>query len=77
MTLWSRIIGLVYNEQEQEIMNELHNTIISYVQECFARFVMGDLSLDRDWDNYLAEFNKMRLADVIRATQSCWDRMNR
>ena len=70
------IVGLIYNEQEQEVMNNLHQTILTYVQESFARFVMGDLSIDRDWDSYLAEFDKMGLADIIKATQSCWDRMN-
>ena len=71
------IIGLVYNEQEQEIMDNYHRTIITYVEESFARFVMGDLSIDRDWDRYVSEFNRMGLADVIRVTQSAWDRMNR
>jgi putative aldouronate transport system substrate-binding protein len=68
--------GLVYNEQEQEIMDSLHSTILSYVRESFARFVTGDLSIDRDWDSYIAEFKKMGLTDVIRVTQSAYDRMN-
>jgi putative aldouronate transport system substrate-binding protein len=71
------IFGIIYNEEEQEIMAELHSTILSYVQESFARFVTGDLSIDRDWDSYVAEFNKMGLADVIRVTQSAYDRMNK
>jgi len=71
------IIGLLYNEQEQMVMDEFHSTIISYVQESFSRFIMGDLSLDRDWDNYIAQFSRMGVADVIRATQSCWDRMSK
>jgi putative aldouronate transport system substrate-binding protein len=71
------ITGLIYNEQEQDVMNEFHATIITYVQESFARFVMGDLNIDRDWNAYVAEFDKMGLANVIRATQSAWDRMNK
>jgi putative aldouronate transport system substrate-binding protein len=71
------VVGLLYTEQEQEVINDLHQTIISYVQESFARFVMGDLSIDRDWDSYVAEFNRMRLADVIRVTQTSWDRMSK
>ena len=71
------ITGLVYNDQEQALMNDLHSTIIDYVHESFARFVMGDLNIDRNWDSYVAEFDKMRLRDVITATQSAWDRMNR
>jgi putative aldouronate transport system substrate-binding protein len=71
------ISGIIYNDAEQSAMNEFHSTILSYVRESFARFAMGDLNIDRDWDNYVAEFNRMGLTDVIRATQSAWDRMNR
>ncbi|MDR1301503.1 MAG: extracellular solute-binding protein [Treponema sp.] len=71
------IVGLIYNEQEQEIMNDLYTTITTYVQESFARFATGDLNIDRDWDSYVAEFDKMSLQDVIKATQSAWDRMNK
>jgi putative aldouronate transport system substrate-binding protein len=71
------VVGLIYNEQEQEVINELHSTILSYVRESFARFATGDLSLDRDWDSYVAEFDKMGLKDVIAVTQSAWDRMNK
>ena len=71
------IVGLIYTEEEQEVINESHQAILTYVNESFARFVMGDLSIDRDWDNYVAEFNRMHLADVIKVTQSCWDRINK
>ena len=66
-----------YNEQEQDVMNEFHSTILSYVRESFARFATGDLNLDRDWDSYIAEFDKMGLKEVIAATQSAYDRMNK
>jgi putative aldouronate transport system substrate-binding protein len=71
------VVGLVYNEQEQELINDLHTTILTYVTESFARFVVGDLSIDRNWDSYVAEFDKMGLQDVIRVTQSAYDRMNK
>jgi putative aldouronate transport system substrate-binding protein len=70
-------ITVIYNEEEQEVMNRFHATILTYVDESFARFVMGDLSIDRDWDGYAAEFSRMGLAEVIRATQSAYDRMNK
>jgi putative aldouronate transport system substrate-binding protein len=71
------IVGLVYSEQEQETIDEFHTVILDYVKESYARFVTGDLSIDRDWDSYVAEFNRMGLADVIKATQGAWDRMNK
>jgi len=71
------VVGLVYTEKEQEVITEFHPTILSYVRESFARFVTGDLNIDRDWDAYLAEFSKMGLTEVIGAAQSAWTRMNR
>jgi putative aldouronate transport system substrate-binding protein len=71
------VAGLVYNEQEQEVMDSLHSTILIYVRESFARFVTGDLNIERDWDAYMAEFSKMGLSEVIRVTQSAYDRMTK
>jgi putative aldouronate transport system substrate-binding protein len=70
------VAGLVYNEQEQEVMDSLHSTIISYVQESFARFVTGDLDIERQWDSYLAEFKKMGLPEVLSAAQAAYERQN-
>jgi putative aldouronate transport system substrate-binding protein len=71
------LVDILYNDQEQEVIDEFHSTILGYVRESYARFVTGDLSIDRDWDSYVAEFNRMGLQDVIRATQSAYDRMNK
>jgi putative aldouronate transport system substrate-binding protein len=71
------IVGLIYNEQEQEIINEYQATILSYVHESYARFVMGDLNLDTQWDSYVAEFDRMGYKEVIAASQSAYDRMNK
>jgi putative aldouronate transport system substrate-binding protein len=71
------IAGLVYNEQELEVINEFHQTILSYVQESFARFVTGDLSVDSDWNTYLTEFEKMNLKGVISAAQAAYDRQKK
>jgi putative aldouronate transport system substrate-binding protein len=71
------VLRFTYNEQEQEIINNLHSTILTYVRESFARFVMGDLNIDTDWNRYLGEFDKMGLKEVIEASQSAYDRMNK
>ena len=57
-------------------MTELQNTIFTYVIESFARFIMGDMSLDTEWDKYVNEFKNMGLEETIAATQSAYDRMN-
>lgn len=70
------VVGIIYNEAEQEVMTELQNTILTYVKESFARFIMGDMSLDTEWDKYVNEFKNMGLEETIAATQSAYDRMN-
>jgi putative aldouronate transport system substrate-binding protein len=71
------VLRFIYNEEEQDIINNLHSTILAYVRESFARFVTGDLNIDTDWNKYLAEFDKMGLKEVIAASQSAYDRMNK
>lgn len=70
------VYGLVFNEQEQEAVTEYRQTINDYVQESFARFATGSLSLDTDWDAYVAEFERMGLTPYMQAVQSAYDRMN-
>jgi putative aldouronate transport system substrate-binding protein len=71
------VSGLIYNEQEQEVIDEYLSTINTYVNESYARFVTGDLSIDRDWDRYVAEFDRMGSKEVLQAAQSAYDRMNK
>jgi len=35
---------------------------------------MGQKSVDRDWDSYVAELNRMGLAKYLEITQSGYDR---
>lgn len=69
--------GLIYNEEESEIINSIYNPAITYVEESWARFILGDLDInsDADWNSYVQELSKMNLDEAIAATQSCLDRM--
>ena len=71
------VSGLVYNEEESEIINSIYKAAVSYVEEAWARFVLGDLDIDSDadWNAYLNELSRMDLDAAIAATQSCLDRM--
>ena len=40
-----------------------------------GRRITGDMDLDNDWDEYLAELNRMGLAEYQAAVQSAYDRM--
>lgn len=69
------IAKLIFNEEEDEIITNVGTPIVSYVEECWARFITGDMDLDNDWDEYLAELNRMGLAEYQAAVQSAYDRM--
>lgn len=69
------INGLVYNEQEQEVVTELQSTIEDYVLQTFSEFITGVRDVDAEWDNYVKEFDKMGLADYMATVNSCYARM--
>jgi len=69
------INGLVFNEQEQEVIVELQATINDYVLQSFSQFITGARDIEAEWDTYVAEFDKMGLDDYMAAVNSCFARM--
>lgn len=69
------VVGLVYNEEETEVVIEYQKTIETYVQQSFAEFVTGVRDIDAEWDKYVAEFDKMGLNEYMDAVNSCYARM--
>ena len=49
-------------------------TVVGYDEETIARFTTGDLDIESDWDDYLAELENMGLAQLIEMTQKVHDR---
>ena len=68
------VIGLIFNEEEQETITEYRSTINEYVQESFVQFVTGAMDIERQWDSYVSEFSRMGLPQYLAATQSASDR---
>ncbi|NLZ88220.1 MAG: extracellular solute-binding protein [Clostridiales bacterium] len=69
------INGLVFNEQEQEVVTELQSTINDYVVQSFSQFITGARDIETEWDAYVAEFDKMGLDAYMDAVNSCFARM--
>ena len=67
--------GLVFNEEEQEVVDELKSTINGYVLQSFSEFIAGVRGIDAEWDAYVAEFDKMGLDAYMDAVNSCYARM--
>jgi putative aldouronate transport system substrate-binding protein len=61
--------------QEARRYSELTNLIVDYVDQSFAGFVTGRLDLNRDWDKYLSDLNRMGLDEWLKLIQTGYDRM--
>ena len=72
----SQVYGMIFTQEEQEIVNEFRASIEEYVVESFALFVTGERDLDTEWKDYVQSFYNMGLDSYMTALQTCWDRMN-
>ena len=87
-TMFSEAIGMVHGKQpgqifsrlkwmedEQMQITEIETTIKSYVLESVTRFLMGELDVEDDWDNYLKDLDSMGLESYMEMAQIAWDRV--
>ncbi|MCL2832288.1 MAG: extracellular solute-binding protein [Treponema sp.] len=70
----NRVDRTLFTPQESDQIMDLRNTINGYVNENLAAFVMGQKSIERDWDSYVAELNRIGLSRYLDLTQSGYDR---
>jgi putative aldouronate transport system substrate-binding protein len=61
-------------EKVAEEYNGIDFSIMEYVKESTARFVVGDLDADKDWDSYLKELDKIGLKKYVDLTQKAYDK---
>ncbi|MBO2944884.1 extracellular solute-binding protein [Paenibacillus sp. F411] len=59
---------------EAEEFAQLGSIINPYVEESIARFILGGLDLEKDWDGYLKELDKMGITRYLEIAQSAYDR---
>lgn len=60
------------NEQTDEIAN-ISKTIDDYRKESSARMIIGDLDIDKKWDEYLKNMESMKLPRLLQIYQSAFD----
>ena len=48
--------------------------ILNYVNECQARFIVGDMDIENDWDTYLAELEKMNYEGLLEMDREAYNR---
>jgi putative aldouronate transport system substrate-binding protein len=57
-----------------EEYNEIKTTIDTYVQEQRARFIVGDLDLESEWETYLRELENIGLSRMLEIMQASYER---
>jgi putative aldouronate transport system substrate-binding protein len=60
------------NDQAME-MAPMQKTINDYVTESIARFVTGDLKIDKDWNAYLKNLDGMNVKRYLEINQAAYD----
>jgi putative aldouronate transport system substrate-binding protein len=64
---------LFFTEQQASELADLTKTINDYVDEMFARFVINDADINKEWENYLKTLEKMNLKKYIEIHQAAYD----
>ena len=66
---------LIFTSDESDAITEIQSNLKTYVEENVAAFLTGAKSLETDWDAYVAELDKIGLADYLEVVQTVYDRM--
>ena len=64
---------MYFDNTNQKRMDLLNTDITKYVDETLVKFVTGSLNIDTEWDNYVAELEKMGLQEIIDIYQDAYD----
>lgn len=70
------ILGIKYTTEEMEQISEIRANLKTYVNESFARFITGDMDIEKDWDKYIANLESIGLAKYLEVSQAALDRTN-
>ncbi|WJH35381.1 ABC transporter substrate-binding protein [Paenibacillus sp. CC-CFT747] len=59
-------------EQSSEVA-DLEKTLLDHMKEMTARFITGDLDLDKNWDSYVKNLDNMNLKRYLEIYQTAYD----
>ncbi|GHT56283.1 hypothetical protein FACS1894109_04750 [Spirochaetia bacterium] len=69
--------SIVYTSAEREQINEIRSNAETYFKECYTRFLLRDMSLENDWNKYLAELKAIGLDTYVRVANTAYARMQK
>ena len=66
----SQVFPPLYLSPEKiEQIAQTKTPLVNYIKEHIAKFIVGDLDLDADWDNYLNDLERMNITEYISIYQ--------
>lgn len=45
----------------------------NYVNECLAKFITGEMDIEKDWDSFIKQCESLELDEILRMTQEAYD----
>lgn len=69
------ITKIKYSSEVQTEATELTNALTEYVKEKMALWITGAADVDAEWEDYLAELEKIGLTRYLELTQEAYDNM--
>jgi len=62
-----------FTKDQSTRMSALKTDIITYIDSTQAKWITGDGSIDKEWDTYLSELNKMGIEEMTKLYQDAYD----
>lgn len=66
--------GNIMTVEENTEYSAIMTDIRTYISESTIKFIIGDLSIDKDWDAFVANVKQMDIDDAIAIAQTAYDR---
>lgn len=68
--------GLVLTNEESSTYSDIMADIKTYVSECSLKFITGQMSLTKDWENYVKNIENMKINDAKMIQETAFERFN-
>lgn len=65
---------IMFAPNEVQYVGQLKETLTSFVRESMSKFVTGTMSLDNEWDAYLAELDRIGINEFVELNRRAYDR---
>lgn len=72
--LIDQFLGVAFDSDEQKVYDKHWSSIRDYMLERQQSWILGNGDVEAEWDDYIAQLNKLGLEDVLGVMQSAYER---